>query len=63
MSVRGRRRGEEAVAGPEAGLEVDQLKQELDKLKAELSSTRQTILRMHEREDRVKQRYQSMNVT
>ena len=37
--------------------EAESLKKEVERLKAELTATRQTILRMHEREDRVKQRY------
>ena len=64
MRVKGRRRGETTAAEENAGElgqqaeeeEVRRLRHELEILRTELCSTRQTILRMHEREDRVKQR-------
>ena len=36
--------------------EAESLRLEVERLKNELTATRQTIVRMHEREDRVKQR-------
>ncbi len=36
--------------------EAESLRIEVERLKNELTATRQTIVRMHEREDRVKQR-------
>ena len=64
VRVKGRRRGETTAAEENAGElgqqaeeeEVRRLRHELEILRTELCSTRQTILRMHEREDRVKQR-------
>ena len=64
MRVKGRRRGEataedgEQVEQAQEEEEVRRLRHELEILRTELCSTRQTILRMHEREDRVKQRWE-----
>jgi hypothetical protein len=42
--------------GQEEKEEKEILKQEVERLREQLASTRETILRMHEREERVKQR-------
>ncbi len=45
-----------SACGAEARDGRDALRTELERLKDQLASTRETILRMHEREERVKQR-------
>jgi hypothetical protein len=45
-----------STCGAEARDGRDALRTELERLKDQLASTRETILRMHEREERVKQR-------
>jgi hypothetical protein len=52
----GKGAGSCSACGAEARDGRDALRAELERLKDQLASTRETILRMHEREERVKQR-------